>query len=79
LQRVDLGQHALRVAEDHAAFVGELDAAARAAEDLDAELVLEPADLLRDGGLGEKQLVAGLGEGPVAGDGGDRSKLTEFH
>ena len=39
MQAVDLGEHALRVAEDHAALRGELDLAARAAEDLDAELL----------------------------------------
>ena len=79
VQPVDLGEHALRVAEDHAALGGQLDAAARAPEDLDAELLLEPADLLRDRRLREEELVTGLRQRAVAGDGGDRAQVTELH
>jgi hypothetical protein len=79
VQAVDLGEHALRVVEDHAALGGELHAAARAAEDLDAELRLQPADLLRDRGLGEVQLLGGLRERPVTGDGGDGAQVAELH
>ena len=79
VQAVDLGEHALRVAEDDAALGGELDLPARAPEDLDAELGLEPPDLLRDRRLGEVQLLGGLRERPVAGDGGDGAKVTELH
>lgn len=43
---VDLGQNALRIPEDHAPLVGELDAARGAAKDLDPQLLLESADLL---------------------------------
>jgi hypothetical protein len=79
VQAVDLGEHALRVAEDHAALGGELDAAARAAEDLDAELLLEAPDLLGDRRLGEVQLLGGLRERAVAGDGGDGAKVAQLH
>ena len=79
VQAVDLGEHALRVAEDDAPLGGELHLPARAPEDLDAELGLEPPDLLRDRRLGEVQLLGGLRERPVAGDGGDGAKVTELH
>jgi hypothetical protein len=46
VQAVDLGQDALCAAQDDPSLAGELDAAARAPEDLEAELELEPADLL---------------------------------
>jgi hypothetical protein len=79
VQAVDLGEHALGVAEDHAALGGELDAAARAPEHLDAQLGLEPPDLLRDRRLGEVQLLGRLRERAVAGDGGDGAQVTELH
>ena len=79
VQAVDLREHALRVAEDDAALGGELDLAARAAEDLDAELGLEAPDLLRDRRLREVQLLGGLRERAVAGDGDDGAQVTELH
>ena len=79
MQAVDLGEHALRVAEDDAALLGQLDAAAGAAEDLDAELFLEAADLLRDRRLREVELLAGLGQRAVLGDGDDGAEVAELH
>jgi hypothetical protein len=76
---VDLGKHALRVAEDDAALGGQLDAAAGAMKDLDAELLLEAADLLGDGGLAEIQLLTGLGQRAVLGDGNDGAQVTKLH
>jgi hypothetical protein len=46
VQAVDLGQDALRAPEDHPALGSELHAAARSPEDVEAELELEPTDLL---------------------------------
>ena len=43
------------------------------------EGVLEAPDLLRDRRLGEVQLLGGLRERAVAGDGGDRAKVAELH
>ena len=79
VQAVDLAQDALGVAEDHLALGRDLDRAAGAPEDLDAELLLEPPDLLRDGRLREVQLLGGLGEGAVARHGGDRAQVSELH
>ena len=76
---VHLGQHALRVAEDHQALGRQLDAAARAPEHLDPELLLQPADLLGDGRLAQVQLLAGLGQRAVLGDGDDRAEVTQLH
>src|SRR5205085_10649776 len=64
------------------ALVGHLDRAARparAAEDLDAELGLEPLDLLRDGGLRQIELRARARERAVAGDRVDRSQVAQLH
>ena len=60
VQSVDLGQHALGVAEHHAALGGELDPAARAVKHVHAELLFQPPDLLGDRRLREKELVTGL-------------------
>jgi hypothetical protein len=76
---VHLREHAMRVGEHEVALLGDLHRPARAAEDLDAQLGLEPADLLRDGGLGQVQLFRGLGEGAVAGHRDDRAQVPEFH
>jgi len=43
------------------------------------ELLLEAADLLRDGRLGEVQLLGGLREGAVARHGGDCAQVSELH
>jgi hypothetical protein len=79
VQAVDLGEHALRVAEDHAPLGGELDASARAPEHLDAELLLEPPDLLRDRRLRQVELLTRLGQRAMLGDGDDRAQMTELH
>jgi len=46
LYAFDLGQHSLRVPENHLALRREIDAAAGAAKHLDPKLLLEAADLL---------------------------------
>ena len=58
---------------------GQLDAAAGAAEHLDPELLLEATDLLGDGRLAEVELLAGLGQRAVLGDGDDRAEVTQLH
>ena len=57
VQAVDLVQHAVRVVEDQLALGGQLDRPAGAREHLDAELGLQPPDLLRDRRLREVQLL----------------------
>src|SRR5262249_21749327 len=79
LQAVDLGQHALSAAQDHLPLWGQLDAAARGPEDLEAELELQSPGLLRDRRLGEVELLTPVGQRAVARHGGDRAQMTEFH
>jgi len=55
------------------------DRAAGAAEDLDSELGLEAAYLLRDRRLSQVQLLGGLGERAVAGDGVDCAQVAKLH
>ena len=59
----DLGQDALGVADEHLAAGGQADAARLALDQLHADLLLEPRDLLRDGGLGVVERLGGGGEG----------------
>jgi len=76
---VHLRQHPVRVRQHEPALLGHLDRTASAAEDLDAELGLEPADLLGDRGLGEVQLFRCVGERAVARHRDDRAQVPEFH
>ena len=59
----DLGEDRLGVADEHLAAGGEADAARLALDQLHADLLLEPRDLLRDGGLGVVERLGGGGEG----------------
>ena len=76
---VELGERALRAHGQHLARLGQPDAAARAPQQVDAELGLEPADLLGERGLGDVQLAARAREVPLAGDGEERAQLAELH
>ena len=58
---------------------GQLDAAARAPEHLDPQLLLQATDLLGDGRLAEVELLAGFGQRAVLGDGDDRAEVTQLH
>jgi hypothetical protein len=78
-QPVDLAQHPPRVVEDERPFGRQLDAAAGPREERDAELGLQAAELLRDRGLCEVQLLAGPRERAVARDGDDRSEVSKLH
>ena len=69
--RLGLGQPAedrLGVADQRAARVGEADAAHAALDERRPGLALERGDLLRDGGLGERQGLGGGGERAALGD-----------
>ena len=57
----------------------ERDPARDAAQELDAELLLEPSQLLRDGGLCNPQLPGGDGEAAALGHGREVAKLPELH
>ena len=67
-----------RAASASPASVG-VDAAARALEQRRAQLVLEPADLVRERRLGHVQLLRGAREVPVPGHRLDASQLPELH
>ena len=73
---VNLGEHAPRARGDRLPRLGRRDAAARALEELGAELGLEPADLVRERGLGDVELLGRAGEVAVAGDRVDISELA---
>jgi hypothetical protein len=69
LELVAEAEDVIGVAQDGAADVGEDEAAALSLEELVAERLLEELELGADGGLGEVELLAGLGDGAGAGDG----------
>ncbi|MFO1048085.1 MAG: hypothetical protein U1E52_09330 [Geminicoccaceae bacterium] len=56
---VDLGQHGLGLAQQELAGIGQDELVVDAVEKLAAEGVLELAELLREGGLGDAQLLGG--------------------
>ena len=76
---VDLGEDAVGAGEDDLAGLGDLHAAAGAGEQLEAELGLEPAQLLRESGLGDVQLLARAGEVAVLRDRGEVAQLAQLH
>src|SRR4051812_26489333 len=80
-QVLRLGEDALGDRDHLLAGLGDCDQAlAVASEHLDAELVLERADLLRDAGLRGVQRLGRLGNvQPPAHDFGEIAKLLEFH
>ena len=57
----------------------ELDASRRTPEQLQAELALQPADLLRQRRLGHVQPGGGAPEVPFLGDGDEVPQVTELH
>jgi hypothetical protein len=74
-----LGQRRARPADRDPARAGESDRAGRALEELDSQLFLEPAHLMRDGGLRDVQLLGGAREVAVPDDGLEISELAQLH
>ncbi len=74
-----LGQHALGVREEQPPGVGELDAPAGPDEQRDAELGLEPADLLGHARLRHQERVRGRRKAPVLGRGEEVFELLQPH
>ena len=72
-----LGQRALGVRPQQPAGLGQLEPAAGADEQRDAELGLEPADLLGQARLGHQQRVRGRRERPVVGRGEEIGELLQ--
>ncbi len=81
LQVVEVAQHALGDRQHRAPRLGDRDQAlAMALEDLDPELGLELADLLRHARLRGEQGVGGFGDvEPTAGDFVDVAQLLQVH
>src|SRR4051794_31478973 len=72
-------QHAARLLEQRTARGGQRDAALRAVEEPDAELLLELADLLADRRLGDVEPLRGAAEVQLFGDGDEVPEMAEFH
>ena len=72
-------EHALGLGTERAAGLGEDDPAADADEQLDSELGLERANLLRERGLGEVELARGTAERAVLGGGEEVGELLQSH
>ena len=77
-QRVGLGEHCAGAGRDQLARLGRHHRSRRAAQQLDAELLLEPAHLVRQGRLRDAQLVGGAREMAVPRDRLEVAKLTEL-
>ncbi len=76
---VELGQHRPGVAQERLAGRGQLDAAAGAGQQADAELLLQAGDLLAERGLGDVQAGGGAAEVKLLGDGDEVAQLAKFH
>ena len=74
---VDLGQDALHLLQIGPAAAVEVDAAPPALEQLGAEMLLQGADAVADGGGGDAELLAGPHEALVAGGGLEEAQAVE--
>ncbi len=72
-------EHALGVAGQQLAGVGELAGAGAAGEERLADPLLELADGDAHGGLGAEELLRGAGEAALAGDGQEDVEFGEVH
>ena len=78
-QRRHLREHRTSARDHELAGFGELDRPGGALEQLDAELALKPADLVRQSRLGDVELVGRAGEVPVPRDRLEVAELTDVH
>ena len=74
---VDLGQDALDLLEIGPAAAVEVDAAPPALEERGAEMALQGADAVADGGGGDAELLAGQHEALVPGGGLEEAQAVE--
>ena len=74
---VDLGQDALHLLQIGPAAAVEVDAAPPALEQLGAQMLLQGADAVADGGGGDAELLAGQHEALVAGGGLEEAQAVE--
>src|SRR6185312_3766264 len=72
-------QRGARPVEEELAGLGQIHAARVALEQTDAELALEPADLRRQSGLGDPELLGRAREAALLRDRDEVSKVTELH
>ena len=72
-------EHAAGLRQQRPSRIGEQDAALRAVEQLHAELGLELADLLADGGLRDVQALRRAPEVQLLGDSDEVPQVAEFH
>ena len=74
---MDLGEYALDLLEIGPAAAPQAHAAAPALEELGAEMLLQGADAVGDGGGGDAELLAGKDEALVPGGGLEESQAFE--
>ena len=77
-QAQHVADDALGLVQERTAALGHLDAARRAAEQRKADLVLQQADLLADGGLRDVEPRRRLGEAALLGDRQRVADLAKF-
>jgi hypothetical protein len=75
----DAGEDRLRARDELRPSRGQLHAGGAPQQERDAELVLQAADLLRQRGLRDVQLVGRARETAVPRDGREVLQLTQFH
>ena len=76
---VHFRQDAASASSDRLSRLGRADPAARALEQRSSQLLLEPADLVRERRLGDAELFRGAGEVAVSSHRLDSSQLPELH
>ena len=79
LPRLEIGKRAPRVRQEGLASIGGAHDAARAVEQLRAQLLLDLSNLLRQGGLGDVQRRCRAGEAAVVHDGDQVASVAEQH
>ena len=76
---VDLGEDPAGARHQRAARFGDRDPAGRALDERQSDFPLEPADLLREGGLGDVLARGGAGEVLLVGERDEVAQLAKFH
>ena len=79
LRGVELGEDVARARDEQLAGAGERDPARRALDEREPDLGLQPADLLRQRGLGDVLARGGAREVALVGERHEVAQLAQFH